>query len=268
MNQCRWHYSPHKPSRYDQTLTLPTRPPRLCGPSWPLPSVEAHPSSFIEDGQTLCRPRSLLGMEQVLDIIWYNEPQFFMRLIPSEPPPPWNFTEVKSMIDAAQLLPLPRYHESPFSAPNQFGAVVLELLRRVEGQRSAKQITQVSRYGEIWGTNKRSAINGDKLMFGEITIGHALQDYLSFVRNQLRMMQPLSIMAGFTGVQGFEFHHPMKRHVWWQPAITHCNSPSILWQDEIQDFIADPKAILLPFFDTVWDHCGLSRESWFPEDYQ
>src|SRR5215831_9722184 len=48
-------------------------------PTWQLPAVEAHPSSFIEDGQNLCRPRSLVGTEPVLDIIWYNRPQFFMR---------------------------------------------------------------------------------------------------------------------------------------------------------------------------------------------
>jgi hypothetical protein len=60
-----------------------------------------------------------------------------MRLIPSQPPAkPWNFTDVKSMIDAARLLPLPlpRYYESCFSAPNQFGAVVLNL-RHVDNKK-------------------------------------------------------------------------------------------------------------------------------------
>jgi hypothetical protein len=118
-------------------------------------------------------------MEQVLDIVWYNQPQFFLRLIPSQPPAkPWNFTDIKSMIDAARLLPLPRYYESYFSAPNQFGAVVMNL-RHVEDQNSAEQITQVSRYGEIWGIDKRSAVDGDKIKFGEITIAHALRALVS-----------------------------------------------------------------------------------------
>jgi hypothetical protein len=252
--------------RADTINLYPFHATQTVRPSWQLPLVEAHPSSFIEDGQTLCRPRSLLGMEQVLDIVWYNQPQFFMRLIPSQPPAkPWNFTNIKSMIDAARLLPLPRYYESYFSTPNQFGAVVLNL-RRVEDQNSADQITQVSRYGEIWGIDQRIAVDGNKIKFGEITIAQALKEYLSFARDQLRLAPPFTIMAGFTGVQGLEFHHPMKQHVWWKPTITHCNSPRILWQDEIQDLNAEPKAILLPFFDTVWDHCGLSRKDWFPED--
>jgi len=41
-----------------------------------------------------------------------------------------------------------------------------------------------------------------------------------------------------------------------------------MWQGVIPDLNDEPKAILLPFFDTVWDHCGLSRDEWFPEDYQ
>jgi hypothetical protein len=237
-------------------------------PSWQLKPVDSHISSFIEDGQTLCRPRSLLGMEDVLDIIWYNQPQFFLRLIPREPPPkPWNFTAIKAMIDSARLLPLPSYYESYFSSPNQFGAVVLNL-RRVENQDSAEQITQVSRYGEIWGIDKRSAVDGSKLKFGEKTIAQALKNYLSFVRDQLGLKTQLTIVAGFTSVQGFEFHHPMKQNVWWKPPITHCNCPNIVWDDEIHDVNREPKLTLLPFFDTVWDCCGLSRSDWFPEDYQ
>jgi hypothetical protein len=154
-----------------------------------------------------------------------------MRLIPNKPPErPWNFTDIKSMIDAARLLPLPRYYESYFSSPNQFGAVVLNL-RRVENQNSAEQITQVSRYGEIWGIDKRSAVDGEKIKFGEITIAQGLKEYLGFARNHLGLQAPLTIAAGFTGVQGFEFHHPMKQHVWWEPTLTHCNSPNILWED-------------------------------------
>jgi hypothetical protein len=241
---------------------------QTLGSSWQLSPVQAHPSSFIDDGQTLCRPRSLLGMEQVLDIVWHNEPQFFIRLVPSQPPAkPWNFMHVKSMIEAGRLLPLPSYYESYFSGPNQFGAVVM-YLGVVEYQNSAEQITQVSRFGEIWGIDKRRAVNGNQINFGETTLAHALKGYLSFARDQLRLTPPLTIVAGFSGVQGFEFHHPMKQHVFWRPPITHCNSPSILWQGEIPDLNDEPKAILLPFFDTVWDHCGLSREDWFPEDYQ
>jgi hypothetical protein len=254
--------------RADTINLYAPQPTQTLRPSWQLSPVEAHPSSFIDDGQTLCRPRSLLGMEQVLDIVWHNEPQFFIRLVPSQPPAKaWNFTDIKSMIDAGRLLPLPHYYESYFSAPNQFGAVVLNL-RRVDDQDSAEQITQVSRYGEIWGIDKRSAVYGNKIHFGEIRIAQTLKGYLSFARDQLRLTPPLTIIAGFTGVQGFEFHHPMKQHVWWNPPITHCNSPSILWQGDIPDLNDEPKLILLPFFDTVWDHCGLSRKDWFPEDYQ
>jgi len=191
-----------------------------------------------------------------------------MRLIPSQPPAkPWNFTDVKSIIDTARLLLLPRYSASYFSSPNQFGAVVLNL-RRVEDQNTTEQITQVSRYGEIWGIDQRSAVDGNKIQFGEITIAQTLKDYLDFVHNHLNSTPPLTIVAGFTGVQGLEFRHPMKQGVWWNPATTHCNSPNILWQDEIEGLNSEPKAILLPFFDTVWDHCGLSREKWFPEDYE
>ena len=192
--------------RADTINLYPSRSTQTAHPSWELPRVEAHPSSFIEDGQTLCRPRSLLGMEHVLDIIWYNQPQFFLRLVPSPPPAkPWSYTAIKTMIDRSRLLPLPYYYESYFSSPNQFGAVVLNL-RRVEDQNSAEQITQVSRYGEIWGIDKRSVVHANTLQFGEKTIAQALKNYMSFASEQLQLQAPVTIMAGFTGVQGFEFY--------------------------------------------------------------
>jgi hypothetical protein len=246
---------------------LPSVPPTQHT-AWQLQPAADYPSSFIDDGKTLCRPRSILGSEPVLDIVWYNGPQFFMRIVPSVPPAkPWNFTELKGMIDAARLLPLPAYYESGFSSVNQFGAVVLNC-RHVEDQNSAAQITQVSRHGEIWGIDKRSAVDDGKIQFGEKTIARALQGYLSFSRDYLRVEAPVTIIAGLTDVQGYEFHHPMKGHVWWNPPPPYCNCPSILWEDQVTDLNADPARILLPFFDTVWDCCGLARKDWFPEDYQ
>jgi hypothetical protein len=245
----------------------PPSVPRTRPTAWQLQPTAGHPSSFIEDGKTLCRPRSIFGSEPVLDIVWDNGPQFFMRIVPSVPlAKPWNFTELKAMIDAARLLPLPGYHESYFSSVNQFGAVVLNC-RHAEDQNSAEQITQVSRHGEIWGIDKRRAVDGGKIQFGEKTIAHALQGYLSFARDYLRMEAPLTIIAGLTEVQGYEFHHPIKGHVWWNPSVAYCNCPTILWEDQINDLNTDPAQMLLPFFDTVWDSCGLVRKEWFPEDY-
>ncbi len=104
--------------------------------SWQLRPTAKGASSFIDDGRILCHPRSLFGAEPVLAIIWYNYPQFFMRIIPSTPPPkPWSRTEVKAMIDRARLTPLPHYYELYFSTTNEFGAVVLNC-RNVEAQNS------------------------------------------------------------------------------------------------------------------------------------
>jgi hypothetical protein len=111
-------------------------------------------------------------------------------------------------------------------------------------------------------------VNGTEIKFGEKTIAAAVCRYLSFMRDQLKLSGPVTIQAGFTGVQGFEFIHPMKPHVIWTPPTAYCNTKEIIWTDEISDLSGDAFAILFPFFNAVWDVCGLNRANWFPEEYQ
>ena len=235
--------------------------------SWIMRPARDHVSSFMEGGETLCRPRSLFGREEALDIRWRNQSQFFLRLIPYEPHTQMRHNELKQLLDAARLRPLPNW-DYMFSAINKFGAVILNS-EKVERQSSAAQITQVSTFGEIWGIDTRIVVTDDEIRFGEKSICTALGDYLACARDHLGLKPPLTVIVGMTGVEGYGFRHPYdSRRVMFEPPLLPCSHPDIVWQGKIDDLNGEPSNILRPFFDHVWDCCGLTRQDWFPEEYQ
>jgi hypothetical protein len=235
--------------------------------SWIMQPAKGHVSAFVEDGETLCRPRTLFGREEPLDIRWRDQSQFFLRLIPSEPHVHMRHNEVKQLIDNARLRPLPNW-DYMFSAINKFGAVAVNS-ENVERQSSAAQITQVSTFGEIWGIDTRMVVTDDEIRFGEKSICAALGDYLAFARDMLRLKPPLFAIIGMTGVEGYGYRHPYDpRRVMFERPLLPCSHPNIVWQGEIDDLNDEPADILRPFFDHVWDSCGLTRQDWFPEEYE
>jgi len=248
------------------TVTPSRAPPGRTKP-WIMQPAKAHVSAFLEDGDILCRPRSLIGREEALDIRWINRSQFFIRIIPSEPHAQMRHSEVKQLTDLARLRPLPNY-DYMFSAINKFGAVVLDS-ENVPRQSGAAQITQVSTYGEIWGIDTRMAVRDNEIRFGEKTLCAALAGYLAFARDHLVLKPPVTIIGGMTGVEGYGFRHPYDpRRVMFEPPLLPCSHPDVVWQAEINDLSDEPMNILRPFFDHMWDCCGLSRHDWFPEEYQ
>jgi hypothetical protein len=242
------------------------RSPSQQAKAWMLQRTKTHLSSFIEDGETLCRPRSLIGREEALDIQWINKPQFFLRLIPSTPHAQMRHAEVKQLIDNARVRPLPNY-DYMFSAINKFGAVSLNS-ENVARQSTAAQITQVSTFGEIWGIDTRMAVRDGEIEFGEKTIAAALSAYLAFARDTLLLSPPITIITGMTGVEGHAFRHPYDvRRVIFDPPQLPCNNPNVVWQGEITDLSDDAYILLRPFFDHMWDCCGKTRQDWWPEEY-
>ncbi|HEY2102740.1 MAG TPA: hypothetical protein VGH08_05770 [Chthoniobacterales bacterium] len=242
------------------------RSPSQQAKTWMLQPTKTHLSSFIEDGEILCRPRSLMGREEALDIQWINQPQFFMRLIPSEPHAQMRYNEIQQLMDSARVRPLPNY-DYKFSAINKFGAVVLNS-ENVTRQSSAAQITQVSTFGEIWGIDTRTAVRDGEIKFGEKAIAAALSAYLAFARDTLLLNPPITIITGMTGVEGHAFHHPYNpRRVMFDPPRLPCNHQDVIWQGKISDLNDDAYITLRPFFDHMWDCCGKIREDWFPEEY-
>jgi hypothetical protein len=230
-------------------------------------SVKDHVSAFMIDGETLCRPRSLFDREEPMDIRWYNLAQFFLRVIPSEPRGQMRHSEVKQVIDSARLRPLPNWSYM-FSAINKYGAVVANS-ENVARQSSAAQITQVSTFGEIWGIDTRMTVRDGEIRFGEKTISAALGGYLDFTRDYLSLKPPLTVVVGMTGIEGYGFRHPYDpRQVMFEPPLLPCAQPNIVWQGVINDLSAEPANVLRPFFDQVWDCCGLARQDWFPEEYK
>ena len=112
-------------------------------------------------------------------------------------------------------------------------------------------------------------VTDDEIRFGEKSICTALGDYLAFARDHLGLKPPLIVIVGMTGVEGYGFRHPYdSRRVMFEPLVLPCSHRNIVWRGEIDDLNDDPGNILRPFFDHVWDCCGLTRQDWFPEEYK
>lgn len=143
---------------------------------------------------------------------------------------------------------------------NEFGAIVYSTIHREK----LYHLTQLFLSKEIWGIDAR-ALNANYLKTLEaryseiINVGYveeyfteALQDYLSFAKNQLKLHPPLKIKAGLTGVKNYQLISNEK-------IIGRMLNDAISWDKEIASYEIPAYEILAPFFDRIWEECGATR---------
>jgi len=81
----------------------------------------------------------------------------------------------------------------------------------------------------------------------------ALQSYLTFAREFLRLPLPLLIEAGFIGIKGYSITVDANS-VRGQLLDNH-----VAWRGEVTSFDAPAYELIGPFFDFVWKRCGVQR---------
>ncbi|MCH7916024.1 MAG: hypothetical protein IH856_23800 [Deltaproteobacteria bacterium] len=171
-------------------------------------------SSFLDEGDVLCRLMPWGGEEKSSDIIWHDGPQLFLRVIPQVPISEKTPLQLREMIKEGRILPFGHVY-STWIEGNEFGAVIFEAKDQAR-QKTANRIVQVSDRGEIWAIDGFSLRESKAVPFIEVPYANALASYLRFSREQLGVKSRVKVIAGMTGVSGMQMWRPRlpKGHVY------------------------------------------------------
>ncbi|MCI5194905.1 MAG: hypothetical protein D3919_01475 [Candidatus Electrothrix sp. AW5] len=222
------------------------------------------PSAFWQQGETFTSGEQQLSIPDV--------PRMFLRLIPKQP--------LTSIPTSKQVLDLIKFSTfNPMSSDWMIDGCRYE--RNIYGAFSFSTddcseiiifCSQLFKTGEIWGFDchtldpKVVAQHFPDLGFSfipyffEDIFTESLTNYFKFIENKLKLPPPFKLIAGITDVQGFRMSFPssmcfdstdrykgnvVEEHLVQEMVIEDCDTP--------------PRSILMPFFEYVWEECGLDR---------
>jgi hypothetical protein len=223
------------------------------------------PSTFWQPGETFIALIPYNRGEQTPSLP--EGQRLFLRLIPTTPLAS-SITNVAllDLADAGRLIPM-LSGGSWFYERNKYGVYVYyEAYGRILG------FTQLFKTGELWGINA-NCIDKDRLMehagvdFGffpcvafEKIFVSTLANYLQFAQDTLKLLLPLKIKAGATNVEGYRMIAPTGMHFSGTGKFDgRVVEQHITWEGTIEDYAMQPHQVLRPFFNHVWDACGLER---------
>lgn len=223
------------------------------------------PSTFLHPDETFVDP-SNPGSE---GLKISDAEHLFLRIIPKIPLD--NLKTSKSVIDLAikgNLFPMSEGGISWSFERNKYGAYVFF-------QKDGKIVnfTQLFKSGELWGIDA-FAIDKSRLMkaanvkFGFFPCGYlekifviTLSHYLKFSKEIIGLPVPLKFIAGATDVLGYNMYIPQTVGLDFGGPVVEDH---IVYEGIIEDYSIDPHIILRPFFEYVWEECGLER----PDKYK
>jgi hypothetical protein len=221
-------------------------------------------SSFLRDGELLARLIPWGRHDQASDVFWHNASQAFLRLIPTTPVPERTPYQLQKLIKEHMLVPFGGA-QSWWTERNQYGAIAFDAKEKT--QSSADCMSQVFKNGELWGISKW-ALGGTSrediipsISIEEIFEG-TLTNYLKFAQERLQLALPLKFVAGLSAVQGFVLALPpglLGRHG------GHVVEDEIIYQGSIKSYTTHAHTYLCPFFEQIWEACGLERPAKFRE---
>lgn len=117
-------------------------------------------------------------------------------------------------------------------------------------------ISFVFETGEIWSiATSLLRENGDRLPFVENYFLEAIQNYGLFLKS-LEIEGPYRWVAGLVGVKGRYFNLPKYAPV---GSGRRCSADLITTEGQYT-FGQDPSQSLQPFFDQIFEKCGLKRQ--------
>ncbi len=227
----------------------------------------SNPSTFLQPGETFVDNRTLRpGTDK---LIIPDVQRLFLRLIPQKPMD--SITSNKIALDFAQtgiLFPMSKGGISWSFGRNKYGAYACY----TENEKILN-LTQLFRSGELWGIDAYS-IDKNRIMeragvkFGFFPCGAleqifvvTLKHYLKFAKEILKLPLPLKFIAGATDVLEYCMVIPNRIGTDFGGNVVE---DDILFEGIIEDYSKDPHIILRPFFEYVWEECGLVR----PDEYK
>ena len=87
-----------------------------------------------------------------------------------------------------------------------------------------------------------------------------LSTYLPFCKDILELILPLTFIVGATKVEGYKMTAPNGQFFsGLQRFGGSVVEDHIVYDGTITDFDSDSKVLLRPFFEKIWEECGLKR---------
>jgi hypothetical protein len=246
----------HAASQHRSTLAQPAF--QEMNPVW-------RSSSFLNDGEVLVRLIPFGRRDRASDVIWYNTPQAFLRLIPTKPIPEKTPFELHRLIEAQGSWLTPFGHISDtWSERNKYGAVRFEA-KAQKRQNTADCFSQVFKNGEIWGIDKSLLdAHGERKLIPSTSFERqfesALRNFLHVAQHGLVLNVPLQFVAGLSDVEGFS----MGLRDFGRDLGGDVVEDEIVYRGSIDDYAVSVHTCLLPFFKQIWEACGIER----PEDFR
>jgi hypothetical protein len=220
-------------------------------------------SSYLSDDEVLVREISdvpLIDDSPPRDVVWKNGPQAFLRLLPLKP---LDQILSRQRLDQAvrKISPFGRVTRWDYDR-NRYGSIAYAAPEvSSEEQKIALIITQIFRSGEIWGINGISLRKSSERPFiptGVIieTFTRHLAQFMECARQDIGLIPPLRFIAGLSQIEGYQIALPSGYY----PEIAgNCVEEDIFYEGSIENFDSEPEQLLEPFFDELWDACGVPK---------
>lgn len=251
----------------------------------PTPIVEAlqkFPEAQAKDGPARFRAeKEALGFEDDAyretsnEVFLSSGPAMWLRLMPSvDIGKKWTTGELKAQAMKGNIRLLPLIRSS---------GVGYSLLRAADGEGyyrggsamgaqpvSSNTITTDSvafafRSGEVWSIETALlAYAKDKIYYTDLekVFVESVQNYREFLK-QLGIDPPLRWKAGLVGVRGRRLGYPAKPNHYWAGPGPVCATDSIEAEGVLE---AEQSALtsLMPFFEKIFEECGIKRPDYLP----
>ena len=225
-----------------------------------------NPSTFLARDEPFATIASIRSTEQKIFLPAVE--RIFLRLIPTT-----RIDEIKSskaaydLARSGQLAPMSHEVPGDVYGRNKYGAFVC-----IYSSDQIISLTQLFKNGELWGIEadcieKKIHMERANVSFGFfpcISFEHAflltLTNYLKFASEKLKLPLPLLFIAGATDVEGYKMTAPNDMTFGgFERFAGNVVNRHIIYKGQVNDYNNEVTKILRPFFDHVWEECGLER---------
>lgn len=229
----------------------------------PIPHT-SDPSNFLNPGEQLGQVGRFRGAETTISVP--NNEHLFLRLIPiNEVEPIQSSKAVYDLLSEGGIRPLSEPGSGWNQGRNRHGAFVC-----ANAENRALSLTQVFCNREVWGIDadlidKEHSMQWAEVEFGyfpisalEAAFQHTLSSYIAFCRDFLKLICPIRFVAGATGVEGYRMTAPPGMNFrGFEKVAGRVVESNIVYEGIIEDYEVAPTVILHPFFEKLWEECGL-----------
>jgi len=226
-----------------------------------------------EDPSTFLKKDEFLGViggghRKELQLVVPDNEHLFLRVIPQKPTQEIDSGQkVLTMLEKSQIMPFTAQACGFSRGRNQYGAFSV-----AHDKEQVLSLTQVFRNRELWGIDASSIDRETHMEWSNVVFGYfpctllencfiqTLSTYLPFCRDILELPLPLKFIVGATKVEGYKMTAPSGMHFnGIEKFAGRVVEEHIIYEGAVTDFENDPKILLRPFFEKIWEECGLQR---------